>query len=330
MSTPPENGAPAASAETLGDWVRRAAERMETAGLFFGHGTQDPVDEACWIVAQVLDLPPDFGDDRFDREPNAEERQRLDRLLRQRIETRKPLAYLIGEAWFAGLRFTVSADTLVPRSPLGELVVGGLMPWLDLNRPLRVLEVGTGSGCIAAALAWHWPALEIDAVDISTSALAVAADNLRRLGVADRVRLIASDVYEALGDARYDLVISNPPYVPQASMSTLPEEYRHEPAGALVAGADGLDIVRRLIRGAPDHLEPDGLLLVEVGEAAPAAERLLAATEAIWLEFEQGGEGVFLLDRAGALAVDTSAKVGPILQESRPGAEDSKEDEGTS
>lgn len=321
MSTPLEHGAPAASDETLGDWVRQAADAMESAGLFFGHGTQDPIDEACWMAAHVLDLPPDFDDDHFDLRPSGEERQRLDQLLEERIERRKPLAYLIGEAWFAGLRFRVTSDTLIPRSPLGELVVGGLMPWLDLDRPLRVLEVGTGSGCIAAALAWHWPALTIDAVDISASALAVAEDNLRRLGVADRVRLLASDVYETLGDAHYDLVISNPPYVPQASMRALPAEYRHEPAAALVAGDDGLDIVRRLIAGAADHLAPGGVLLIEVGEAAPAAECLLAETEAIWLDFEHGGEGVFLLDRAGALAVDTTRRIASDVDDSNAGAE---------
>ncbi|NKI35909.1 50S ribosomal protein L3 N(5)-glutamine methyltransferase [Wenzhouxiangella sp. XN79A] len=308
MSTPLADGA----SETLGDWVRRAANAMDSAGLHFGHGTAAAIDEACWMAAHVLDLPPDFDNDRFDLTPTAEQRARLASLLEQRIETRRPLAYLIGEAWFAGLRFRVTDDTLVPRSPLGELVVGGLLPWLDLNRPLRVLEVGTGSGCIAAALAWYWPALEIEAVDISEAALAVAADNLRRLGVADRVRLSCSDVYDALGDVRYDLVVSNPPYVPEASMRALPDEYRHEPVGALVAGADGLAIVRRLIAGAADHLAPGGFLLVEVGEAAEAAEHLLADSEAIWLDFEHGGDGVFLLDRAGALAVDTARAVESI------------------
>lgn len=305
MSTPLAEGA----SETLADWVRRAANVMDSAGLHFGHGTARAIDEACWIAAHVLDLPADFDDACLEGTPTAEQRGRLDALLDQRVETRKPLAYLLGEAWFAGLRFRVTEATLVPRSPLGELVAGGLMPWLDLNRPLRVLEVGTGSGCIAGALAWHWPALEIEAVDISEAALDVAQDNLRRLGVADRVRLRVSDVYAALGEARYDLVISNPPYVPEASMHDLPDEYRHEPVDALVAGPDGLAIVRRLIAGASEHLTPDGLLLIEVGEAAEAAAHLLADTEAIWLEFEHGGEGVFLLDRAGAQAVDPARAI---------------------
>ena len=308
MSTPLAEGA----SEALADWARRAANAMDSADLHFGHGTACAFDEACWIAAHVLDLPPDFDDRHFALKPTVEERERLDAVLDQRIATRKPLAYLLGEAWFAGLRFRVTDATLVPRSPLAELVVGGLMPWLDLDRPLRVLEIGTGSGCIAGALAWHWPSLQIEAVDISEAALDVAGDNLRRLGVADRVRLRVSDVYAALGDARYDLVISNPPYVPEASMHELPEEYRHEPADALVAGPDGLAIVRRLIAGAADHLTPDGLLLIEVGEAADAAARLLADSEAIWLEFEHGGEGVFLLDRAGAQAADPGRAIEPI------------------
>ena len=289
--------------ETLGNWVRRAADRMDAAGLHFGHGTERSIDEACWMAAHVLDLSPDFDDAMFDARLSDEDRAELDRLLEERTRTRRPLAYLIGEAWFAGLRFRVTPDTLVPRSPLAELILDGLQPWLDLGRPLRVLEVGTGSGCIAGALAWHWHEVRVDATDISEAALEIASDNLRRLGVGDRVTTRHSDVYEAIGGARYDLIISNPPYVPEASMAGLPDEYGHEPAGALVAGADGLDIVRRLIAGAPDPLEPGGLLLVEVGEAAPMAERLLAGTDAIWLEFQRGGEGVFMLDRAAALTL---------------------------
>ncbi|MBY6205253.1 50S ribosomal protein L3 N(5)-glutamine methyltransferase [Halomonas denitrificans] len=291
---------------TLGEWVRKAAEAMDSAGLFFGHGTERSIDEACWMVAHQLDLSPDFDEAMFEVRVADEDRRALETLLARRIDTRRPLAYLLGEAWFAGLRFHVTPETLVPRSPLAELIVEGLQPWLDLERPLRVLEIGTGSGCIAGALAWHWPALSVDASDISAGALEVAAGNLRRLGVGDRVRLFESDVYDALGESRYDLIISNPPYVPQASMTDLPEEYRHEPARALVAGRDGLDIVRRLIAGAGDRLEPGGLLLVEVGEAAPMAAQLLADTDAIWLEFQHGGEGVFLLDRAAAVELAAS------------------------
>lgn len=274
---------------------------MEQAGLFFGHGTATAIDEAAWMVAHVLELAPDFDDVEFARALDSADSARLEALLQQRINSRKPLAYLIGEAWFAGLPFHVDSSTLVPRSPLAEIARGGLLPWLDFERPLKVLDVGTGSGCIAIALAVHWPALTVDAVDISPAALALARRNVERHGVGDRVRLLEADVYDGLAAARYELILSNPPYVPTASMQTLPEEYRHEPALGLVAGDDGLDIFRRLVAGAAERLTPDGVLLVEVGEAAEAADALLEGIDAVWLEFEHGGEGVVLLDRAGCV-----------------------------
>jgi len=294
------------NAETILGWAEQAAERMERADLFFGHGTATAFDEACWMVSHLLDLAPDFDAEMMRVKLQAGEVESLESLLKTRIETRKPLAYLIGEAWFAGLRFKVDENTLVPRSPLAELIVRGLSPWLELDRPLRVLDVGTGSGCIAAAFAWHWPALQVVATDISTAALELAADNLRRLGLAERVRLVESDVYATLEEApgqprRYDLVVSNPPYVPDASMEDLPAEYLHEPDMALRAGDDGLDIVRRLLMGAPEHLTPGGFLLLEVGEAAPQTEDLLGDVASIWLDFEHGGDGVALLDRAACL-----------------------------
>ncbi|MGB0513317.1 MAG: 50S ribosomal protein L3 N(5)-glutamine methyltransferase [Wenzhouxiangellaceae bacterium] len=298
MSSEPRISATTPSAATRGDWVRKAAEAMQRAGLYFGHGTATALDEAAWMLSHACGLAPDFDSAEFDRPLALSEREALDALLRRRIESRQPLAYLIGEAWFAGLKFEVDASTLVPRSPLAEIVTGGLMPWQDFSRPLRVLDVGTGSGCIAIALAVHWPELLVTGADVSLDALGVAKRNVQRHSVADRVRLIESDVFTALGDQRFDLMISNPPYVPAASMRDLPDEYRHEPELALVAGDDGLRIFRRLLAGAPEHLTPGGLLLVELGEAAPAAAALLADTEAVWLEFEHGGEGVVLLDRA--------------------------------
>ena len=286
---------------SVGEWALGAARDMDQAGLHFGHGTASAIDEAAWMLSHVLDLAPDFDDAEFQRPLAPEQRARLDALLHERIETRKPLAYLIGQAWFAGLAFHVDESTLVPRSPLAEIAVDGLLPSLDFQRPQRVLDVGTGSGCIAIALAVHWPALSVDAADISPAALALARRNLQRHGVAGRVRLLESDVYDGLDDARYDLILSNPPYVPQASMQNLPEEYRHEPALGLVAGEDGLDIFRRLVAEAPEHLTPNGLLLVELGEAAEAAEALLEGLDAVWLEFEHGGDGVVLLDRAACV-----------------------------
>ncbi|MDT8409862.1 MAG: 50S ribosomal protein L3 N(5)-glutamine methyltransferase [Wenzhouxiangellaceae bacterium] len=292
---------------TILDWVQRAAATMEAAGLYFGHGTANAFDEACWMVTYVLKLRPDFDAASMQLKPRPAAIAELNQLLDQRIASRKPLAYLIGEAWFAGLRFDVDEHTLVPRSPLAELIAGGLDPWLDLDQPLQVLDMGTGSGCIAVALARHWPKLDIDAVDISEHALDVAERNIQRLGVADRVHARRSDLFAALENKRYDLIISNPPYVPEASMQRLPDEYRHEPAMALAAGRDGLDIVRRLLSRAPDYLAPHGVLVVEVGEASAAAGRLLADTEAVWLEFEHGGEGVFLIDRAACLRFKAQA-----------------------
>lgn len=287
-----------AAAARLGDWVELAERRMLEAGLYFGHGTATARDEACWMASHVLQLPPDFDSAEFERRVDAHLRTALDDLLARRIESRKPLAYLIGEAWFAGLRFEVDEHTLVPRSPLGELVIGGLMPWLELDRELRVLDVGTGSGCIAVALAVHWPALSVDAVDISEPALERARSNAALHGVEARVRFGRADVFDGLEEGiRYDLIVSNPPYVPDESMTGLPAEYRHEPDSALRAGSDGLDIVRRLLAGAPERLHPGGWLLLEVGEAQPQTERLLGDAPAIWLEFEHGGEGVVLLDR---------------------------------
>lgn len=293
---------PQTAAETLGEWVDAAAARMAEADLFFGHGTAEARDEACWIASGALGMAPDFPARRFADALSSEQRRRLDRVLDQRIATRKPLAYLLGEAWFAGLCFRCDQRSLVPRSPLAEPIVDGLSPWLALDRSLAVLDVGTGSGCIACALAHHWPSLRVDAADVSADAVALARDNVARLGLDDRVRVFRSDVYDALPEARYDLIVSNPPYVPDASMAALPAEYRHEPALGLRAGRDGLDVVRRLLAGAPDRLAPGGYLLMEVGEAQPQTEALLGTVDATWLEFARGGDGVVLLDRDACTA----------------------------
>lgn len=306
MSTPlysrPMNAIPRVEADAApADWVAHAAERMEGAGLVFGHGTGCASDEACWMLSHVLSIAPDFGDRDLPETLNADAAAALNQLLEQRISTRKPLAYLLGTAWFAGLCFAVDESTLVPRSPLAEIAVDGMSPWLDFDGDLKVLEIGTGSGCLAAAMAHYWPRLDIDATDIDEHALERAQANLAQLKLTDRVCLIQSDVYDELGDRRYDLIVSNPPYVPTASMRTLPKEYRHEPALALAAGDDGLDIFRRLLANAPTHLHEQGWLLVELGEAAPAAEALLHGIDHVWLDFERGGDGVVLLDRAACL-----------------------------
>lgn len=277
--------------------VRAAAQRMAAAGLHFGHGTDNALDEACWMAAHVLELAPDFPPETFDQPVAEAARMRFERLLAERIESRKPLAYLIGEAWFAGLKFRVDPAVLVPRSPLAELIVDGFEPWLAEDRLHRAVDVGTGSGCIAVALAHYHPRLQVDAVDISAAALAVAARNVREHGLSDRVHLYQSDLLVALTEQRYDLILANPPYVPEASMAALPPEYAWEPASGLVAGRDGLDLVRRLIVQAADCLTPHGVLICEVGEAAEALEDWLGDLPLTWLAFAQGGDGVFLLER---------------------------------
>lgn len=288
---------------TIGQWVEQAAQAMDNEGLYFGHGTANGIDEACWMLSHVMALPPDFPDTTFDQPLDETARVQLDALCLSRIKTRKPLAYLIGQAWFAGLLFEINDSALVPRSPLAEVIVGNALPWFDFHQARRVLDVGTGSGAIAAAMAHHWPQVVVDAVDISPEALALAERNIDRLGLASRVSVHQSDVYEALRQERFDVILANPPYVPVSSMETLPEEYRHEPSLGLVAGEKGLDVTTRLVTEASAHLEPDGVLICEVGEAAEAFDAWAMARrlEIVWLEFEHGGDGVFLVTKDALL-----------------------------
>ena len=283
------------------DLIEHFATEMETAGLHFGHGTDNAFDEACWMASAVLGLAPDFDESVFERDVMPAEENRFRDLVAERIATRKPLAYLLGEAWFCGLNFEVNEHVLVPRSPLAELIVEGFAPWIEPGRLRRVVDVGTGSGCLAIAVATYWPEVKVDAVDISAEALELARRNVNRHEVADRVKCIESDLLTGVAGRRYNVILANPPYVPTASMDDLPEEYHHEPRMGLEAGEDGLDLVGRLLDQAPDHLEPGGILICEVGEAAEAADRMLAERriEATWLDFEHGGEGVFLVDSLG-------------------------------
>ncbi len=283
--------------ESVEIWVRRCAARMDEAGLFFGHGTDNAWDEAAWLVLHVLDEPVDAPFDDWDRPVSDAEGAAIAALLQARIESRRPLAYLVGEAWFCGLRFEVSPDVLVPRSPMAELILAGFQPWLGSAEPTRALDLCTGSGCIAIAMAHALPAAVIDAGDISEAALDIARRNVRMHDLESRVRPVRSDLFDALGDTRYDLIVSNPPYVPSSSLERLPEEFQAEPGLGLASGEDGLDLPLRILWEAPGHLAPGGLLFCEVGESE---ERLQAALERVpltWLEFEQGGSGVFTMDR---------------------------------
>lgn len=278
------------AADSRERWVDAIAAYFSAHALCYGHGTDRPLDEAFWLVWQLSGTPPDLAA----LGPDHALAVRVVALARRRVEERIPLAYLLGVAWFAGLEFRVTADVLIPRSPLAEIVEQGFAPWLQLARGDRILEVGTGSGCIAIAAAVHNPDIAVDATEISPAALAIARENLSRHGVGDRVRLIEADLFPP-GSTRYRVIMSNPPYVPSAEVAVLPPEYRHEPNAALDGGVDGLDPARGLLAGASSRLTDDGVLIVEVGAAAAALEAAWPKVPWTWLEFERGGDGVFLL-----------------------------------
>ncbi len=280
---------------SLRDWVRWGASVFRARGLFFGHGTDNAFDEALELVLATLhldhSLPESFLDARVTRAEAAE----LARRLRRRVEDRVPLPYVTGRAWFAGLEFEVDENVLIPRSPIAELIEKGFEPWLG-GRPVRaVLDLCCGSGCIGIACAHAFPDALVDLADISPAALEVAQRNIERHGLEDRVRAVQSDVFDHLEGERYDLVVSNPPYVSQAEMAQLPPEYQHEPRLALEAGEDGMDVVARILAQAPEHLEPGGILVCEVGASADLLMARYPDVPFLWLDFERGGDGVFLL-----------------------------------
>lgn len=282
--------------ESVEIWVRRCAARMDEAGLFFGHGTDNAWDEAAWLVLHVLGEPVDGAFTDWGRSVTRDQAARIAKLLAERIGERRPLAYLLGEAWFCGLRFRAGPGALVPRSPLAELIVDGFRPWVT-SAPRRILDLCTGGGCIAVAIAKRMAPERVDAVDLSESALALARENVALHGVNDRVRLLRSDLFGALQGASYDLVVANPPYVPAARLQALPAEYAAEPAIGLVSGEDGLVLPLRILHDAPGHLAPDGVLICEVGESESALQAALPRLPLTWIEFEQGGGGVFTIGR---------------------------------
>jgi ribosomal protein L3 glutamine methyltransferase len=286
---------------TPAEWIRWGAERFEDAGLHFGHGTDNALDEAAALVLFALELPPDATPGDLARALDAAEQQRVATLLERRIRERKPAAYLTGEAWFAGLRFVVDARVLVPRSPIAELIERGYAPWVDAARVRRLLDLCTGSGCIAIASALALPDAEVHATDLSADALAVAALNRARHGLEARVQLHHGDLWAA-APGLFDLIVANPPYVDAEEMAALPLEHRHEPALGLAAGADGLDLALRILREAPAHLSPAGALFCEVGASAPALEARCPRVPFTWLEFERGGDGVLHITRDDLVA----------------------------
>ncbi|MFI4955073.1 MAG: 50S ribosomal protein L3 N(5)-glutamine methyltransferase [Gammaproteobacteria bacterium] len=283
---------------TIMDFLRWAVTEFERVPVYYGHGTDNAWDEAMQLILSALNLPSDIPQ-VFSANLLQSEKQMLAQLVEKRTQERIPSAYLTHQAWFAGMRFYVDERVLIPRSPLGELILQHFSPWLPEDQPVdRVLDIGTGSGCIACACAHAFPDAVIDAVDISDDALAVAQKNVQEYGLEERVNVIQSDIFSALGGQTYDLIISNPPYVDRAEMDALPPEFLHEPRLGLAAGEDGLDCVRVILQQAKQHLTPHGLLIIEVGYSADALSSAFPLLPFTWIELEQGGMGVFVLNAA--------------------------------
>lgn len=287
-------------AATIGELIERVADQFDAAGVFFGHGTDNAVDEAASLVFHVAGLAhADAGPQTYGLAPSTAVFERVSELAAARIADRVPLPYLLREAWFSGLPFYVDERVLVPRSPFAELIHTRFEPWLEPGRVSRILEIGTGSGCIAVACAVAFPDAQVVATDLSADALAVARINVERHGLARQICLLEADLFAGV-EGRFDLIVSNPPYVPEAEVLGLPAEYVHEPALALGSGTDGLESTRRILQDAPRHLEPEGLLAVEVGCGWSQLEAAFPDLPFVWPEFESGGEGIALL-RAGEL-----------------------------
>jgi len=280
---------------TLQAAIEHIAAQFTQANLYYGHGTASALDEAAWAVHHVLNIP--FGDDELIYQQNLkpEQWQAIEELVKARISSRKPMAYLTNKMWFAGLEFYVDERTLVPRSPIAELILNNWAPWLDASKIHTVLDLCTGSACIALAIAHYFPDVQVVASDISTDALSVAEINRQNMGLEDRVYLVESDLFAQIPSDNYDLIISNPPYVPSAVMSELPSEYLQEPSIGLVSGNDGLQHVERILRESINYLSADGAVIIEVGLAAEALNAAHPTLDFMWLEFEYGGEGVFML-----------------------------------
>ena len=282
--------------QTIIDLIRYGASRFNATGLTFGHSYDNAIDEATQLTLHALHLPHDIGPAYGQARVTLAEKEDVLALFLRRIEERMPAAYLTGEAWFAGLSFRSDARALVPRSPIAELIEGGFEPWLGGREVRRALDLCTGSGCIAIAMAHHNPDWHVDGADLSDDALALARENGQRL-LSTNARFVKSDLFGSLQGEHYDLIVTNPPYVTNDETDALPKEYSHEPEMGLRAGDDGLDIVLRILRDAPLHLTEDGLLVCEVGEAERALVRLLPELPLVWVEFKVGQMGVFVVER---------------------------------
>ena len=285
------------AAATVGEALDYCADLLSASDAFYGHGTDNAWDEAVQLVLAVAGLPADAGDDSRSSPLSESQRLRLTGLLRRRLEEKQPLPYLLGRAWFAGIEFLCDRRALVPRSPLAELIVNDYAPWYSGPPPSRLLDLCCGGGCIGLAAAHYHPDLRVDLLDIDEGALSLAAENVAYRGLDSRSRVLRSDLFSALHGERYDIILSNPPYVDAGDLAAMPAEYHREPAIALGSGPDGLALTRRILADAARFLEDHGLLVVEVGNTQAALESAYPDIPFTWIEFEHGGHGVFVLSR---------------------------------
>lgn len=280
---------------TIRDILRWAVSRFNASDLYYGHGTDCAWDEAIALILHTLHLSHDINPQILDARLTRTEREKLLAIIERRATERMPLPYLINEAWFAGLPFYVDERVLIPRSPLAELIEHQFMPWVDSDSVHEILDLCTGSGCIAIACAKAFPESHVDASDISPEALAVAKINCERHAVTDQVTLFQSNLFQSLPTKKYDIIVSNPPYVDEEDMQSLPAEYHHEPTLGLASGTDGLDATLIILQQANNYLNENGVLIVEVGNSEYALAEKFPEVPFTWLEFERGGGGVFLL-----------------------------------
>lgn len=283
---------------TVGDWVRWGASYLAQQGVFCGHGTDNTFDDALYLVLRRLGLPNDLPGELLHAKLLPEERQAVEAWLLERGSTGRPSSYISQHAQFCGLDFYVDDRVLVPRSPIAELIADNFSPWFDAKSPQRILDCCTGSGCIGIACAYAFPDAEVILSDVSEDALSVAQRNIDEHGLADRVQVRHANVLEGLCEGGFDLIVSNPPYVPEKVVDALPKEYLAEPRLGLAAGDDGLDIAHQILRDAPECLQPDGLLVVEVGDTMHAVADAYPELPLIWPDFERGGHGIFLITKA--------------------------------
>ena len=277
---------------TIRDFIRWGSSEFNRQQLEFGHGFVDAIDEARYLTLHALSLPTDCPESLYDSVLTEAERARVFECLEQRYQQRLPAAYIARESWFCGLRFYVDERVLIPRSPMAELIAGHFEPWIDSHRVHRILDLGTGSGCIAIAAQYAFPEAEVSASDVSADALEVAAMNLEQHDLADHLRLYQSDLFDAIPAQKFDVILSNPPYVDAEDMGALGEEFRHEPELGLAAGADGLQIVDRILAEAGNYLDENGIIFIEVGNSQGAMQQKYDFLPMTWVDFEYGGSGV--------------------------------------